>query len=150
MSARVIAAPLGAWLLAAIDIQPYLTVGGILLALVLGWRAFKVRDFSGEIQGLKSALNTAEVVKKTDDERRVQLEEQLRGAQERANVAEKLVEALQEELREWRKRYDEKAAGTSLQEVQGVLIKMAQNQDKRHQEMMQLMARLAGEKSVEK
>jgi hypothetical protein len=86
-------------LVAVVDAQPYLMLGALVLAIVGGWRALRVRDFNSEIQGLKAALNTAEIVKKTDDERRGQLEEQLRGAQERANVAERLVDSLRDELR---------------------------------------------------
>lgn len=144
-------AAISAWSLATIDIQPYLTAGGIVLALALGWRAFKVRDFSGEIDGLKSALNTAEVVKKTDDERRIQLEEQLSGASKRADVAEELVKSMREEVREWRARYDERAAGASLSEVKEILAEMAKQQQKRDQqndrtfeEMRELIKVIAG------
>lgn len=139
---------LGTALVGLVDSQPYLVVGAFILTLIFGWRAFKVRDFTTEIQSLKAALNTAEIVKKTDDERRAQLEDELRGAQERANVHEELAKTLRMEIAEWRKRYDERAAGTSLAEVQAVLIDMARNQDHRHEQMLDLFARLAGEKSV--
>lgn len=135
-------------LLAALDTQPYVMGVGLVLAYLAARRMLKVRDFQTEISGLKSANATAQIIKQTDDERKTQLEDQLRGAQERANVAEKLVESLREELREWRGRYDEKAAGTSLAEVREVLMQIAENQDKRHEQLMDLMARLAGEKSV--
>lgn len=129
---------------AATDLQPYVTVGGIALAIVLGWRAFKVRDFSAENAGLKAAIDTHEAIKRADDELIKQQREQIKGAEARARQ-------LELDSQKWKAAHDALvpySAGPAFEKLEGLITRLATAGDKRHAETIDLFRRLAGEKSV--
>jgi hypothetical protein len=137
-------AVMGSWLIASVEAQPLLVLGAFVLTLIFGWRAFRVRDFTAEISGLRASIDTHETIKRGDDELIKQLREQLTGAQARANAAE-ANEAKWKAAHDALKPY---SAGPAFERLETVIEGLAVSMDTRHAETIDLIRRLAGERAV--
>lgn len=128
-----------------------LQVGALLLALALAPRYLRNRDLREQLKALEGSIETHEIVKRGDDARIAQLEDELRGAQERGNIAEERARGAEQREVEWKTRCDEMAkvqTGPAFTELKEILIDRERHDKKRHDEILNLIAQLAGEHAV--
>jgi cell division protein FtsB len=136
---------------AAPDVNVILNLLGLLAIVWFGPRYLKTRDLQAQLAAKDQAIATnAQTIIAL--ERRIDaLLDELRGAQERANLSGDRAERAEQREHEWKARYDEQArytAGPAFEKLQHVIADLAAEMDKRHAETIALIARLAGEKSV--
>lgn len=116
----------------------------IVLVVIAAVPVIKSRRKDAIIKDLEAALHAK-------DERMVELREELLGAQARADANDDRAHAAEKREAECRAKYDEiqkYTAGPVLVELKEILVDREHHDKTRHDQLLELMARLAGEKSV--